>query len=74
LANCEFYAPAVALYIIAPYWFSSSTSFANPAITVARSRTYIFAGMSLHDVPSVHLCAAAWSELGGGIGAVAVRL
>jgi glycerol uptake facilitator-like aquaporin len=41
----------VALYIIAAYWFTSSTSFANPAITVARSLTNTFAGISPHDVP-----------------------
>jgi glycerol uptake facilitator-like aquaporin len=41
----------VALYIIAAYWFTSSTSFANPAITVARSLTNTFAGIAPHDVP-----------------------
>ena len=40
----------VALYIIAAYWFTSSTSFANPAITVARSLTNTFAGIAPHDV------------------------
>jgi glycerol uptake facilitator-like aquaporin len=44
-------APAVALYITAAYWFTSSTSFANPAITVARSLTNTFAGIAPHDVP-----------------------
>jgi glycerol uptake facilitator-like aquaporin len=44
-------APAVALYIVAAYWFTSSTSFANPAITVARSLTNSFAGIAPHDVP-----------------------
>jgi len=39
----------VALYIIAAYWFTSSTSFANPAITVARSLTNTFAGIAPHD-------------------------
>ena len=41
---------AVALYITAAYWFTSSTSFANPAITVARSLTNSFAGIAPHDV------------------------
>ena len=41
----------VALYITAAYWFTSSTSFANPAITVARSLTDTFAGIAPHDVP-----------------------
>jgi glycerol uptake facilitator-like aquaporin len=47
----EWVAPSVALYIIAAYWFTSSTSFANPAITVARSLTNTFAGIAPHDVP-----------------------
>lgn len=41
----------VALYITAASWFTSSTSFANPAITVARSLTDTFAGIAPHDVP-----------------------
>jgi glycerol uptake facilitator-like aquaporin len=41
----------VALYITAAYWFTSSTSFANPAITVARSLTNTFAGIAPNDVP-----------------------
>lgn len=41
----------VGLYITAAYWFTSSTSFANPAITVARSLTNTFAGIAPHDVP-----------------------
>jgi glycerol uptake facilitator-like aquaporin len=41
----------VALYITAAYWFTSSTSFANPAITVARSLSDTFAGIAPPDVP-----------------------
>ncbi|HEX8937651.1 MAG TPA: MIP/aquaporin family protein [Sphingomicrobium sp.] len=41
----------VALYITAAYWFTSSTSFANPAITVARSLTNTFSGIAPNDVP-----------------------
>ncbi len=41
----------VALYIIAAYWFTSSTSFANPAITLARSLSDTFAGIAPADVP-----------------------
>jgi glycerol uptake facilitator-like aquaporin len=41
---------SVALYIAAGYWFTSSTSFANPAITVARSLTDTFAGIAPVDV------------------------
>ena len=47
----EWVAPAVALYITAAYWFTSSTSFANPAITVARSLSDTFAGISPQDAP-----------------------
>jgi glycerol uptake facilitator-like aquaporin len=43
--------PSAALYISAAYWFTSSTSFANPAITVARSLTNSFAGIAPNDVP-----------------------
>lgn len=42
---------SVALYITAAYWFTASTSFANPAITVARSLTDTFAGISPGDAP-----------------------
>jgi glycerol uptake facilitator-like aquaporin len=42
---------SVALYITAAYWFTSSTSFANPAITIARSLSDTFAGIAPKDVP-----------------------
>lgn len=42
----------VALYITAAYWFTSSTSFANPAVTIARSLTDTFSGIRPIDVPS----------------------
>ena len=44
-------AASVALYISAAYWFTSSTSFANPAITLVRSLTDSFAGITPADVP-----------------------
>ena len=47
----EWVPASVALYITAAYWFTSSTSFASPAITVARSLTNTFAGIAPHDVP-----------------------
>ncbi len=47
----EWVPASVALYITAAYWFTSSTSFANPAITVARSLTDSFAGIAAHDAP-----------------------
>ena len=42
---------AVAAYITAAYWFTASTSFANPAVTVARALTDTFAGIRPGDVP-----------------------
>lgn len=42
---------AVALYITSAYWFTSSTSFANPAITLVRSLSDSFAGIAPADVP-----------------------
>jgi len=43
---------AVGLYITAAYWFTASTSFANPAVTVARSLSNTFAGIAPADVPA----------------------
>lgn len=43
---------AVGAYIAAAYWFTASTSFANPAITLARSATDTFAGVRPQDVPA----------------------
>jgi glycerol uptake facilitator-like aquaporin len=42
----------VGLYIGAAYWFTSSTSFANPAVTLARAFTNSFSGINLADVPT----------------------
>jgi glycerol uptake facilitator-like aquaporin len=42
---------AVGAYIVAAYWFTSSTSFANPAVTLARAATDTFAGIRPVDVP-----------------------
>ncbi len=47
----EWVPASVALYITAAYWFTSSTSFANPAITVARSLSDTFAGIAPRDAP-----------------------
>ncbi len=41
----------VASYIFAAYWFTASTSFANPAVTLARALTRSFAGIRPHDAP-----------------------
>ncbi len=42
---------AVAVYITSAYWFTASTSFANPAVTVARSLSNTFAGINPSNVP-----------------------
>jgi glycerol uptake facilitator-like aquaporin len=42
---------AVGSYIVAAYWFTASTSFANPAVTIARSLTDTFSGIRPADVP-----------------------
>lgn len=58
----------VALYISAAYWFTSSTSFANPAITIARSLSDSFAGIAPADVPAfvaAQLSGAALGALAG---------
>ena len=52
---------AVGAYITAAYWFTSSTSFANPAVTLARSVSNTFAGIRPTDVPlfiAAQLCGA----------------
>lgn len=56
---------AVALFITAAYWFTSSTSFANPAITVVRSLSDTFAGIAPGDVPGFVI-----AQLGGAVLAV----
>jgi glycerol uptake facilitator-like aquaporin len=47
----EFTPVAVGLYITAAYWFTASTSFANPAVTIARSLSDTFAGIAPVSVP-----------------------
>ena len=43
---------AVGLYITAAYWFTASTSFANPAVTIARTLSNTFAGIAPADAPA----------------------
>ena len=43
---------AVGTYITAAYWFTASTSFANPAVTIARAMTNTFSGIQLSNVPA----------------------
>jgi glycerol uptake facilitator-like aquaporin len=49
--NAQFTPFAVGAYITAAYWFTSSTSFANPAVTLARSLTNTFSGIRPADAP-----------------------
>jgi glycerol uptake facilitator-like aquaporin len=60
---------SVALYITAAYWFTSSTSFANPAITVARSLSDTFAGIAPQDAPMFVIA----QLIGAGVGALLSR-
>jgi len=50
-AQKEAVATAVGLYITAAYWFTASTSFANPAVTLARAFTNTFSGIGPPDAP-----------------------
>jgi glycerol uptake facilitator-like aquaporin len=50
-ANAAAVSTSVGLYITAAYWFTASTSFANPAVTVARAFSNTFAGIRPQDVP-----------------------
>ena len=54
----------VASYIFAAYWFTASTSFANPAVTIARSLTQSFAGIRPEDVFGFLLAQVAGAGLG----------
>lgn len=57
----------VGLYVTAAYWFTASTSFANPAVTIARSLTATFAGIRPADVPAFIV-----AQLAGAAGALLV--
>jgi glycerol uptake facilitator-like aquaporin len=58
---------AVGLYITAAYWFTASTSFANPAVTIARSLSDTFAGIAPAGVPAFLA-----AQLVGAVAAVAL--
>jgi glycerol uptake facilitator-like aquaporin len=57
----------VAAYITAAYWFTASTSFANPAVTLARAFTNTFAGIRLVDAPAFVI-----AQVAGALAAVLV--
>jgi glycerol uptake facilitator-like aquaporin len=60
---------AVGLYITAAYWFTASTSFANPAVTIARAFTDTFAGIAPASVPAFVV-----AQLVGAVAASAVSV
>jgi glycerol uptake facilitator-like aquaporin len=57
----------VGLVIVAAYWFTSSTSFANPAVTFARGFTTTFAGIAINHVPAFVI-----AQIIGALGAAAI--
>ena len=63
----DFTPVAVGLYITAAYWFTASTSFANPAVTIARSLSNTFAGIAPSSVPAFIA-----AQLVGALAAVAI--
>jgi glycerol uptake facilitator-like aquaporin len=60
-------AALVAAYIGAAYWFTASTSFANPAVTLARTLTDTFAGIRPNDAPAFLLAQAIGAGLAVGL-------
>ena len=58
---------AVGLYITAAYWFTASTSFANPAVTIARALTNTFSGIAPADVPMFIVAQFAGALAGLGV-------
>jgi glycerol uptake facilitator-like aquaporin len=58
---------AVGLFITSAYWFTSSTSFANPAVTIARSLSDTFAGISPPDVPGFIVAQIIGALAAGGL-------
>lgn len=75
ILGCARYRPeatpyAVGLFIAAGYWFTSSTSFANPAVTIARTMTDTFAGIRAADAP--YFIAAQFAGALAAVGAAGV--
>lgn len=66
-ARIETVAFAVGGYIAAAYWFTSSTSFANPAVTLARTLSDTFAGIAPGSVPAFVLMQVVGGALGAGL-------
>jgi glycerol uptake facilitator-like aquaporin len=59
----------VGLVITAAYWFTSSTSFANPAVTLARGFTTTFAGIAINHVPAFVV-----AQIGGALIAASIAV
>jgi len=57
----------VGLYITSAYWFTASTSFANPAVTIARSLSDTFAGIAPSSAPAFILAQLAGAAAGAGL-------
>lgn len=60
-------APAVGAYIGAAYWFTSSTSFANPAVSIGRMLSDTFAGIAPSSVPAFVIAQIVGAALGAGL-------
>ena len=63
----------VALTITAAYWFTASTSFANPAVTLARGFTTTFAGIAINHVPGFVIAQLAGAALAAAVAALIFR-
>jgi len=75
----DFVAVAAGLYITAAYWFTASTSFANPAVTIARALTDTFTGINLvHVLPFIIAqllgALAGWAMMAWLIGSTAKQI
>ena len=63
----------VGLYITAGYWFTASTSFANPAVTIARTFTDSFSGIAFADTPYFIIAQIVGGFLGLAVSAILLR-
>jgi glycerol uptake facilitator-like aquaporin len=64
----------VGLAITAAYWFTSSTSFANPAVTLARGFTTTFAGIAINHVPGFIIAQLVGAGIGAAVSATLFRM
>jgi glycerol uptake facilitator-like aquaporin len=63
----------VGLTITAAYWFTASTSFANPAVTLARGFTTTFAGIAINHVPGFIVAQLIGAAIGGFVSSILFR-